>query len=130
MTFAKAITSGYQPLGGVFVGAAPRAALEADPEFFLRHGFTYSGPRHGVRRRPGQPGRSCATRACSSGPCTSASASSAGLQALAADGVIDHARGDGAMWAAGLRADQDAVAIRDRMLAAGRDHAGRSTPTR
>jgi 4-aminobutyrate aminotransferase-like enzyme len=44
---------------------------------------------------------------------------SSGLQALAADGVIDHARGDGAMWAAGLRADQDAVAIRDRMLADG-----------
>ena len=43
ITFAKAVTSGYQPLGGVFVGAAPRAALEADPNFFLRTGFTYSG---------------------------------------------------------------------------------------
>ncbi len=43
VTFAKAVTSGYQPLGGVFVGAAPRAALESDPDFFLRHGFTYSG---------------------------------------------------------------------------------------
>ena len=42
-TFAKQITSGYIPLGGVFVGAAPTAALEADPNFFLRHGFTYSG---------------------------------------------------------------------------------------
>ena len=43
VTFAKAITSGYQPLGGVFVGPAPRAALESDPDFFLRTGFTYSG---------------------------------------------------------------------------------------
>ena len=43
MTFAKAVTSGYQPLGGVFVGAAVRPGLEADPAFFLRHGFTYSG---------------------------------------------------------------------------------------
>ena len=43
VTFAKAITSGYQPLGGVLLGAAPRAGLEADPEFVLRHGFTYSG---------------------------------------------------------------------------------------
>jgi adenosylmethionine-8-amino-7-oxononanoate aminotransferase len=42
-----------------------------------------------------------------------------GLQALAADGVIDHARGEGAMWAAGLHAHQNAVTIRDDMLAAG-----------
>jgi putrescine aminotransferase len=32
VTFAKAVTSGYQPLGGVFVGPAPTAALEADPD--------------------------------------------------------------------------------------------------
>ena len=43
MTFAKAVTSGYQPLGGVFVGPAVRAPLEADANFFLRTGFTYSG---------------------------------------------------------------------------------------
>jgi putrescine aminotransferase len=28
-------------------------------------------------------------------------------------------RGDGAVWAAGLRPDQDAMAVRDRMLAGG-----------
>ena len=33
--------------------------------------------------------------------------------------MIDHARGRGAMWAAGLRPDQDAMAIRDRMYAEG-----------
>jgi 4-aminobutyrate--pyruvate transaminase len=42
-----------------------------------------------------------------------------GLHALAADGVIDHARGDVAVWAAGLRPDQDAMAVRDAMLARG-----------
>ena len=42
-TFAKAVTSGYQPLGGVFVGAAVRGPLEADPAYILRHGYTYSG---------------------------------------------------------------------------------------
>ncbi|MEO7371589.1 MAG: aminotransferase class III-fold pyridoxal phosphate-dependent enzyme, partial [Ilumatobacteraceae bacterium] len=42
-TFAKQVTSGYIPLGGVFVGLAPTAALESDPDFFLMHGFTYSG---------------------------------------------------------------------------------------
>ena len=44
---------------------------------------------------------------------------SSGLTALAADGHIDHVRGEGAMWAAGLRADQHAMAIRDAMLADG-----------
>jgi len=42
-TFAKAVTSGYVPLGGVIVGPGPRAALEADPDYVLTHGFTYSG---------------------------------------------------------------------------------------
>ena len=42
-TFAKGVTSGYQPLGGVIVGRSARDALEADPDFILRHGYTYSG---------------------------------------------------------------------------------------
>jgi 4-aminobutyrate--pyruvate transaminase len=44
---------------------------------------------------------------------------SEGLRALAADGVIDHVRGDGAVWAAALHPHQDAVTIRDKMLEAG-----------
>jgi adenosylmethionine-8-amino-7-oxononanoate aminotransferase len=43
VTFAKGVTSGYLPLGGVLVGPAVRARLEADPGFVLRHGYTYSG---------------------------------------------------------------------------------------
>jgi putrescine aminotransferase len=43
VTFAKGVSSGYQPLGGVLVGARVRASLEADPAFVLRHGYTYSG---------------------------------------------------------------------------------------
>jgi adenosylmethionine-8-amino-7-oxononanoate aminotransferase len=39
-----------------------------------------------------------------------------GLQALAADGVVDHARGLGGMWAVGLHPNQDANAMRDHML--------------
>ncbi|CAB4861120.1 unannotated protein [freshwater metagenome] len=113
--FAKAVTSGYQPLGGVFVGRAPLEALEADPTFFLRHGYTYSGhasvcvaglknveiiEREGLLQRATHVGARLG----------------AGLQALAADGIIDHARGDGAVWAAGLKPDQNAMAIRDHML--------------
>jgi adenosylmethionine-8-amino-7-oxononanoate aminotransferase len=117
-TFAKAVTSGYQPLGGVFVGAAVRQALESDSAFLLRHGYTYSGH----------------TSACAAGVVNldiierenlidAAKRVGArlgdGLTALAADGVIDHARGDGAVWAAGLRPDQDAMKVRDRMLELG-----------
>jgi putrescine---pyruvate transaminase len=43
VTFAKGVTSGYLPLGGVLVGPAVRAPLEADPDFVFRHGYTYSG---------------------------------------------------------------------------------------
>lgn len=117
-TFAKAVTSGYQPLGGVFVGPAPRAALEADPDFFLRHGFTYSGHpaacTAGLANLAIMRRESLVERAVHVGQRLSA-----GLLALAADGVIDHARGEGAMWAAGLHGHQNAVAMRDRMLQLG-----------
>ncbi|MGB8862286.1 MAG: aminotransferase class III-fold pyridoxal phosphate-dependent enzyme [Ilumatobacteraceae bacterium] len=114
VTFAKGVTSGYQPLGGVFVGPRPSAALESNPDFFLRHGFTYSGhttacaaalknleiiEREGLVARATVMGERLAS----------------GLQALADDGIIDHVRGLGGMWAAGLRPDQNAMAIRDVM---------------
>ncbi len=117
-TFAKAVTSGYQPLGGVLVGAAVRAPLESDPAFLLRHGYTYSGPpaacagglaNLAVLEREGLVERAIPT----------GKRLGDGLQALAADGTIDHARGVGAVWAAGLRPDQDAMAIRERMLSGG-----------
>ena len=118
LCFAKAVTSGYQPLGGVFVGNAVRKPLEADPDFFLRHGYTYSGhasacvaalvnleiiEREGLRDRATVIGKRIGDA----------------LKALAQDGVIDHARGDGAVWAAGLHASQSNVKIRDRMLELG-----------
>jgi putrescine---pyruvate transaminase len=43
MTFAKAVTSGYLPLGGVVVGPRPRQWLEADDAYLLTHGGTYAG---------------------------------------------------------------------------------------
>jgi adenosylmethionine-8-amino-7-oxononanoate aminotransferase len=43
VTFAKGVSSGYQPLGGVLVGPRVRASLESDPGYVLRHGYTYSG---------------------------------------------------------------------------------------
>jgi adenosylmethionine-8-amino-7-oxononanoate aminotransferase len=43
ITFAKAITSGYLPLGGVIVGPRLRGWLEADDDYLLTHGGTYAG---------------------------------------------------------------------------------------
>ena len=116
--FAKAVTSGYQPLGGVFVGRKPLDALESDPTFFLRHGYTYSGHASvcaaGLKNLEIMEREDLVARAAHVG-----ARLGAGLQALAADGIIDHARGDGAVWAAGLKPDQNAAAIRDHMLSNG-----------
>lgn len=118
MCFAKAVTSGYQPLGGVLVGTNVRAALEADPDFFMRHGYTYSGHAAAcaaalknieIIKREGLVERALHVGA----------RLSSGLKALALDEIIDHVRGDGAVWAGGLRADQNGVTIRDRMLQLG-----------
>jgi putrescine aminotransferase len=118
VTFAKGVTSGYQPLGGVFVGPAPRAALEADPDFFLRHGFTYSG--HPAACAAGSVNLDILEREHLLERATHVGAQlSGGLRSLAADGVIDHTRGEGAMWAAGLLPHQNAMAIRDEMLRRG-----------
>jgi putrescine---pyruvate transaminase len=43
ISFAKAVTSGYLPLGGVVVGDDAAAALESAEDLLLRHGYTYSG---------------------------------------------------------------------------------------
>jgi adenosylmethionine-8-amino-7-oxononanoate aminotransferase len=44
LVFAKGVTSGYQPLGGVVLhDRVFRTFVEAGPDFALHHGFTYSG---------------------------------------------------------------------------------------
>jgi len=116
--FAKAVTSGYQPLGGVIVGPTVRAALEADPTFVLKTGYTYSGhptvcaaalanidiiEREGLLERA----RAIGARL------------SAGLSAIADDGQVAAVRGRGSVWAVGLHEHQSAVAVRDRMLELG-----------
>ena len=118
ITFAKAVTSGYVPLGGVVVGRAVREPLEADPGFFLRHGHTYSGhptacaaalanldimEREGLVERANHVGARL----------------SAGLRSLERDGVLAGVRGDGAVWAAAIHDGIDAGAIRDGMVKLG-----------
>jgi putrescine aminotransferase len=118
VTFAKGVTSGYVPLGGVLVGPAVRAGLEADPTYVLRHGFTYSGhptacaaalanldvlERDELLDRAVEVG----TRL------------GAGLETLRSDGLVAEVRGAGAVWALGLHDGDDSVAVRDGMLACG-----------
>ncbi len=115
VTFAKGVSSGYVPIGGVVVGSAVRRPLEADETFMLRHGHTYSGhatacaaamaalditEADGLLERAGHVGDRLAE----------------GLVSLAADGALAEVRGDVAVWAAGLPPDRDAMAVRDHML--------------
>ena len=115
MTFAKAVTSGYQPLGGVFVGPAVRAPLEADTNFFLRTGFTYSGHptacAAALKNIEILEREDLLARAVHIGKRLSS-----GLQSLADDGLIASIRGDGAVWAASHHPHRDPMVIRDKML--------------
>jgi putrescine aminotransferase len=118
ITFAKAVTSGYQPLGGVITNAVINNALVADPAFFLRTGYTYSGhatvcaaalknleilEREQLVPRARHIGQRFETA----------------LKALTADGLLLGYRGAGAIWAGILPATKDATAVRDAMIARG-----------
>jgi putrescine---pyruvate transaminase len=118
VTFAKGVTSGYVPLGGVLVGPAVRAPLEADTGFVLRHGHTYSG--HPV---------ACAAAAANlqilrdEGLLDRADHVGqrlrSGLAPLVADGRLAEVRGAGALLAAVLPPDQRATELRDALQGRG-----------
>ena len=117
-TFAKGVTSGYQPLGGVIVGQAVRDALEADADFILRHGYTYSG--HPAACTGALANIDIIEREGLLDAATKMGARlESGLRALEADGAYKHLRGDVAVFGAAMRPDQNAMAVRDRMLELG-----------
>ena len=118
ITFAKGVTSGYLPLGGVITGPAINEALTADPSFFLRHGYTYSGHAtvcaaaltnlaiiedEKLVQRAQHVGKRIEN----------------GLKALSEDGTLTGYRGAGAIWAGELPESMDATVIRDRMIELG-----------
>ena len=118
ITFAKAVTSGYQPLGGIVVGQRVRHVLEHDESFFLRTGFTYSGhptacaaalvnmdilEREDLLERSSVIGKRL----------------SAGLRSLESDGLVASVRGEGCVWAIAHHPGKDPVVIRDAMLERG-----------
>ena len=115
ITFAKGVSSGYQPLGGVIVGPAVLDALEADPDYLLRHGHTYSGhpacavaglvnldivEREGLLARAEPIGERLR----------------AGLEGLRDEGLVNEVRGAGAMWAVRVPEHVDTAALVTAML--------------
>lgn len=117
-TFAKAVTSGYQPLGGVVLGPDVAAALEANEGFVLKHGYTYSG--HPMAAAAGltaieiQEREGLVARATTIGERLSA-----GLTSLLDDGLVTEVRGAGAVWAVELPEHLSAPAVRDVVLGHG-----------
>lgn len=115
ITFAKAVTSGYFPLGGVIVGPAAAGALEANEGFVLRHGYTYSG--HPVGGVAGLTALAIQTEEDLLGRApVIGERLSAGLHALRADGLVADVRGAGAVWGIGLDPEKDPVKVRDAAL--------------
>ena len=114
-TFAKGVTSGYVPLGGVLVAPSVHEALSADPTFVLRHGYTYSGHAAAcaaamvcldITEQEGLVGRAVAI----------GNRLSAGLRGLLDADLLTDVRGVGALWGVGLHDGVDPVVVRDRML--------------
>lgn len=118
ITFAKAVTSGYLPLGGVIVGPAVLAPLEGDPAYMLRHGHTYSGHptvcAAALANLDVIESERLLTRARPIGDRLGG-----GFQSLADDGLLADARGDGGVWAAGLHERHDANVLRDGLFERG-----------
>jgi adenosylmethionine-8-amino-7-oxononanoate aminotransferase len=98
----------------VIIGRPVRDALESDDSFFLRHGYTYSG--HASACAAGLANLDIIEREGLVGEVERIGARlGGGLRALADDGLIDHVRGDGAIYGASLRSDHDATAVRDHL---------------
>jgi adenosylmethionine-8-amino-7-oxononanoate aminotransferase len=118
ITFAKGVTSGYQPVGGVVVGPRVRAPLEADDSWYLRHGYTYSGHPAACAGALANIDILEREALCDRAPKIGQRLGD-GLRSLVDKGVLATARGDGAMYAAVMPDGNDPYAVRDRMLDAG-----------
>jgi putrescine---pyruvate transaminase len=118
MTFAKAITSGYLPLGGVIVGPKLRGWLEADPGYLLAHGGTYGGHptccAAGIANLRLMQAEDLPARAAAAGRRLRA-----GLDGLAGHAGVVDVRGEGLMQAIGLDASVPAGAFSEALLARG-----------
>jgi adenosylmethionine-8-amino-7-oxononanoate aminotransferase len=118
VTFAKGVTSGYQPLGGVLVGPRVREVLEADDQRWLRHGFTYSG--HPAACAAASANLSV-IRSDDLLPRAPAIGDRLGpaLHGMVEDGLAAGVRGTDGIWALALHPEDSALVVRDEMLELG-----------
>jgi putrescine aminotransferase len=114
-TFAKGVTSGYVPLGGVLVAPSVHEPLAQDPGFVLRHGYTYSGHAAGCAAA-----LACLDLTESEGLLDRATAIGArlepALRALLDEGLLADVRGTGGVWGVSVPDGTDPFAVRDRVL--------------
>ncbi len=118
ITFAKGVTSGYQPVGGVLISRAVADVMESDPTFLFRHGYTYSGHPAGAAAAIANIDL-IETEGLVARATTVGERMSAGLHALASDGSLSQVRGIGGIWAGRLEEGttyERSCAIRDTML--------------
>jgi adenosylmethionine-8-amino-7-oxononanoate aminotransferase len=114
ITFAKGVTSGYVPMGGVIVGDALRTRLEADEDFVLTHGYTYSG--HPVAAAAGLKTLEIMERddLLARVPMIEERLGG-GLVGMGEAGLLPSVRGIGGMWAVETPAGSDPGAVAERM---------------
>ncbi|MDH5519980.1 MAG: aminotransferase class III-fold pyridoxal phosphate-dependent enzyme [Acidimicrobiia bacterium] len=107
ITFAKGVSSGYQPLSGVIVNQ-PLVEELSEPGFLLRTGYTYSGHpaacAAGIANINIIESEGLVERAKHIGHRTVE-----GFDALVADGTIKGYRGIGGVWAADIGRDSTPV---------------------
>lgn len=115
VTFAKGVTSGYQPVGGVLVGRRVREALESDPDFVLRTGHTYSGHPAGCRAALTNIAILRDEGLLERAPAIGAQVGPA-LTTLLDRGAVAEVRGVAGIWAVDMVPGVDALAVRDRMM--------------
>lgn len=115
ITFAKGVTSGYLPLGGVVVSKEVADALVTDPAWVLKHGHTYSGHPSacaaGLANLKILRDEDLLARAPKIGERLGA-----GVRSIHDDGLVKDARGVGAVWGATLNEQHDAGELRNQML--------------
>ena len=115
ITFAKGVTSGYQPVGGVVIGRTVRERIESDPTFLFRHGHTYAGHptacAAGLANLDVLEFDSLCSRAPGIGRVLAA-----GLQSVVDGDHVLSVRGEGAMWAAALGEGVMGTPVRDAMM--------------
>lgn len=114
ITFAKGVSSGYQPVAGVVLAPKVLESLEADPAWMLRHGYTYSG--HPTAAAAAVANLDVLADGLIERAVKIGARLGEGLKSLADDGVVGEARGAGALWAVQLPDGMDGLATRDAML--------------